>query len=386
MIEHCLYGVDINPMAVEMAKLSLWLVSMDPQRPFTFLDDRLVAGDSLLGVTSLEQIEYLCLDPTQARQWREGTLRWSAEVAGAVAEATAARRRLTEVEVGDDPIAALEHKRLLLDEAQMATGRLRLFADLAVGAALAGSQKTAASRDPRMREELGEQKRVSREGLYEEAVALADKVAAGEEFAAREKARRWLETDTPADAKAAEMMRTPLQWPLVFPEVFEREASGLDAVIGNPPFLGGQKLTGALGIAYREYLVGAIGRGARGSADLVAYFVLRAHALLNAGGQAGLIATNTLAQGDTREVGLDQLVAGGVTIRRAIKSEPWPSRSAVLEYCAVWTSRARVNAAAPLEKGVVVGDITASLDVAARVVGAPRKLAANGSPRTPGAS
>ena len=83
----------------------------------------------------------------------------------------------------------------------MATGRLRLFADLAVGAALAGSQKSAGSRDPRMREELGEQKRVSREGLYEEAVALADKVAAGEEFAAREKARRWLETDTPADAR-----------------------------------------------------------------------------------------------------------------------------------------------------------------------------------------
>ena len=33
VIEHCLYGVDINPMAVEMAKLSLWLVSMDPQTP-----------------------------------------------------------------------------------------------------------------------------------------------------------------------------------------------------------------------------------------------------------------------------------------------------------------------------------------------------------------
>ena len=141
-------------------------------------------------------------------------------------------------------------------------------------------------------------------------------------------------------------------------------------MIGNPPFLGGKKFTGALGTAYREYLVDVIGRGARGSADLVAYFVLRAHELLNAGGQTGLIATNTLAQGDTREVGLDQLVADGVTIRRAIKSEPWPSRSAVLEYCAVWTSRAPVDDdAAPSEEGAVVGDITASLDVAARVVG-----------------
>ena len=105
--------------------------------------------------------------------------------------------------------------------------------------------------------------------------------------------------------------------------------------------------------------------------------MLRAHALLNAGGQTGLIATNTLAQGDTREVGLDQLAAEGVTIRRAIKSEPWPSRSAVLEYCAVWTSRAPVEAAAQAEKGVVVGDITASLDVAARVAGPARRLLAN---------
>src|SRR6202012_279605 len=53
--EHCLYGVDINPLAVEMAKLSLWLVTMDRERPFGFLDDRFVCGDSLLGVASMDQ-------------------------------------------------------------------------------------------------------------------------------------------------------------------------------------------------------------------------------------------------------------------------------------------------------------------------------------------
>ena len=59
-----------------------------------------------------------------------------------------------------------------------------------------------------------------------------------------------------------------------------------------------------------------IGHGVRGSADLIAYFLLRAHALLNSHGQTGLIATNTLAQGDTREVGLDQIVAAGTEIRQ----------------------------------------------------------------------
>jgi hypothetical protein len=377
VIEHCLYGVDINPMAVEMAKLSLWLVSMDPRRPFTFLDDRLVAGDSLLGVTSVEQIEYLHLDPAQARAWREGTLPWSAGVHGTVAGAAAIRAQLTDVDLGDDPIPALERKRLLLDEAERVTGRLRLFADLAVGAALAGSRRNAGSRDPRLRDEWGEQERASREGLYEESVALADKVAAGEEFAAREKAKRWLATDTAVEARNAGIERKPLHWPLVFPEVFDDERRGFDAVVGNPPFLGGQKLTGALGAAYREYLVEEIGRGARGSADLVAYFVLRAHGLLARCGQVGLIATNTLAQGDTREVCLDRLVADGVTIRRTVRSEPWPSRSAALEYCAVWTSRCRPAPGVPaVLDGVQTREIGARLESVSRVSGPVHTLQA----------
>ena len=110
---------------------------------------------------------------------------------------------------------------------------------------------------------------MSREGLYEEAVALADKVAAGEEFAAREKALRWLDTDTPADAKAAGIARTPLHWPLVFPEVFER--GGFDAVIGNPPFLSGLKLSTSFGEAYRNVLVELLGRGVRGIREDVRY-------------------------------------------------------------------------------------------------------------------
>ena len=47
----------------------------------------------------------------------------------------------------------------------------------------------------------------------------------------------------------------------------------------------------------------------RGNADLIAYFLLCGARLAQSGGQTGLIATNTLAQGDTREVGLDQVVA-----------------------------------------------------------------------------
>ena len=49
--QRCLYGVDKNPMAVDLAKLSLWLATLAKDHPFTFLDHALKCGDSLVGLT-----------------------------------------------------------------------------------------------------------------------------------------------------------------------------------------------------------------------------------------------------------------------------------------------------------------------------------------------
>ena len=64
--ERCLYGVDMNPLAVELAKLSIWLITLAKNRPFGFLDHNLRCGDSLLGITSLEQLNYLDINPGQS--------------------------------------------------------------------------------------------------------------------------------------------------------------------------------------------------------------------------------------------------------------------------------------------------------------------------------
>ncbi|MFE5004752.1 Eco57I restriction-modification methylase domain-containing protein [Streptomyces sp. NPDC056696] len=358
VIEHCLYGVDINPMAVEMAKLSLWLVSMDPGRPFTFLDDRLVAGDSLLGVTKLEQLEAVHLDV------EKGDLIGSAaEIDRLVAALADERRAITSIEGKD--LESVGEKRWRLAKVREHTDRLRLIGDLVAGAALA---TCASGRVAWYEEEGGERLR----DLFPSAAELARRIAPGAEGegdpeavgAAVAAAKDWLASELPD----GNLERVPLHWPLEFPEVF-LERGGFDAVVGNPPFLGGQKLTGAMGEAYREYMVDYLAAGRRGSADLVAYFELRVHDLLNGVGQSGLIATNTLAQGDTREVGLDQLSAAGVEIRRAVKSAPWPSASAVLEYCAVWTSKASVAAEAQRVLGgaVVPAGISTGLNPATRV-------------------
>jgi hypothetical protein len=65
VVANCLYGADINEMAVEMCKLSLWLVSLDRDLPFSFVDDKIFLGNSLLGLTSLDQFRKLHIDPSR---------------------------------------------------------------------------------------------------------------------------------------------------------------------------------------------------------------------------------------------------------------------------------------------------------------------------------
>ena len=129
--------------------------------------------------------------------------------------------------------------------------------------------------------------------------------------------------------------REPLHWPIAFPEIFNTPgASGFDAIVGNPPFLGGQRITGAAGTDYRNHIIAWIADGIKGSADLVAYFFLNATKVARS---FGFLATNTIAQGDTSEVGLTQILDTGWTIHRAVPSTTWPGDT-TLEIAKIWST------------------------------------------------
>ncbi|MCS7352425.1 MAG: N-6 DNA methylase, partial [Anaerolineae bacterium] len=57
VIRHCIYGVDKNPLAVELCKVALWIESHEPDKPLTFLDHRIRCGDSLVGVLDLNVLD-----------------------------------------------------------------------------------------------------------------------------------------------------------------------------------------------------------------------------------------------------------------------------------------------------------------------------------------
>ena len=121
--DRCLYGVDINPMAVEMAKLSLWLVTLQRDRPFTFINHAFKCGDSLLGVRSLTQIKNFSLRPG-ARQITFATANLNRQLE----EASAKRRALEDLPSNDH--GQIEHKDRLHAEAEVEMETLKALAIL----------------------------------------------------------------------------------------------------------------------------------------------------------------------------------------------------------------------------------------------------------------
>ncbi len=358
--ERCLYGVDKNPMAVEMAKLSLWLITLAKDRPFSFVDHALRAGDSLLGVTSSQQLKVMHMDP----KWhRQSTLELGfGEVEAAVDRALEVRLKLEAFVVRD--VLDAERKATLLAEADAALDDARLLGDLVVGAALSQQHDS----DPLLATALAPSVRT----MVDTTASYTERLVATSEPVRL--AQDWLIERRTAvgEVDAVEWAdRDPFHWALEFPEV--QQHGGFDAIVGNPPFQGGRKISPALGHGYRRFLVNWIAGGATGGADLVVYFFLRASELLRRNGGFGLIATNTIAQGDTREVGLDQL-AERLTIHRAIASEPWPG-GANLEMATVWATHSRWDGLRWLDRVQVLA-ITPSLNAASRVSGNAHRLAA----------
>lgn len=362
VVARCLYGADINGMAVEMCKLSLWLVSMDPGKPFSFVDDRVFHGNSLLGVTSERQLRAQHIDPSHSRIRQQKLLQLDVE--SDLARAAQLRRELSSGQVDDsDRMRSSRAKRKLLEESREVTARLRDVADgiIAVGLLEGGKPGKAL------------------EGRYEE---LADALYTAYPPNGSDDDRGRLEAILTAGltptVDTGDARWKPLHWVIEAPDVIA-DRGGFDAIVGNPPFLGGKKISSAMGDEVRSWLASRIADTTPGNADLVAYFFLRAEKLLRPGsGQFGLVATNTLAQGDTRDTGLTRMIGRGCVIRRSVQSASWPAKSANLEYAAVWgTLQPLAESVKAIADGVAVNRISSLLEGEGRTHGAPIRLEEN---------
>ena len=314
--QRCLYGVDKNPFAVNLAKLSLWLVTLAKDHPFTFLDHALKHGDSLVGLTR-RQIGAFTWQPEQKES---GPL--FANIKGHVDAARGHREAIQALGEDDEG-----RKRELHREAEDAIASVRQVGDLVVAAFFAEEKDKA--RETRRRE-------------------LDRRVQAGET----------VELQGLADELRQDRNVVPFHWEIEFPEVFGRENPGFDTIVGNPPFAGKNTTINSNAPYFVEWLK-VIHEQSHGNADLVSHFFRRAFNLLRHGGSFGLIATNTIAQGDTRSTGLRWLCQNGGTIYQAQKRLKWPGLAAVV--VSVVHVRKGISTEVRLLDGRVVPQITAFL-------------------------
>lgn len=319
--QRCLYGVDKNAMAVTLGRLSLWLVTMAADEPFTFVDHALKHGDSLVGLTD-EQVRAFHWAPA------EQTELFAKAIDRALDEALKQRQAILDKATCETEKCALE-KESLHHRAEQAIAKARLIGDLCVGAFFVGDSN-------RERED-------ERKARLEK--VLRWNAAGGEppdELVAMQRALREGERGVPA-----------FHWPIEFPEVFHatrvdpldgggrERAAWMDAFIGNPPFMGGRGISGAFGDEYADWLEHAHSAGK--AADYVAHFFRRADFLLGAHGTIGFVATKTIAQGDTRAGGLKTLLVEGARIYDAIPMMKWPGeRDAAVSIATVHLAKGRL--------------------------------------------
>ena len=286
--QRCLYGVDRNKMAADLAKLSLWLATLAKDHPFTFLDHALRDGDSLVGFGVNEISWFSWEGDREARGYRQ-RIRDDLDLA--------LRNRAIILNAPDS--MPYEVRRQQLDVVDEKLENARLAGDCLVAAFFSGARKQ------------------ERKSL---ALVLDRYMAPGvdlEAFAVLQATVR---------ALRGRGVR-PFHWELEYPEVFRQ--GGFDAIVGNPPFAGKNTMLAANPEGYLDWLK-YVHPESHGNADLVAHFFRRSFTLLKPGGCFGLIATNTIGQGDTRSTGLRWICMHGGTIYRAKKRLKWPGEAAVV--------------------------------------------------------
>ena len=284
--ERCLYGVDLNPMAVQLARLSLWLATLAADRPLSFLDHRLQVGDSLLG-TWLAQLRH---PPSSRRRQHSGDplpLFGSEAMAEALREALPIRFSLESTPNDTiDQLRAKERAFADLTGRQAALSRWKRIAHLWCSAwfSAAGDAAPASA-----------------------FASLSDAALTGRSALPPRTTARYLDR-----ADAVGDSRRLFHWELEFPEVFfDRDGTrsphaGFDAVIGNPPWdmiradQGGAHARSRARLDTTPVLrftrdAGVYTAQSDGHANRYQLFVERAIALTRHGGRLGLVLPSGLA-------------------------------------------------------------------------------------------
>lgn len=318
VIRNCIYGVDINPLAVELCKVALWLEAHNPGEPLNFLDHHIKCGNAIVGFVSQAEVDRGI--PEEAFK----------KMPGDDTEFLKALRKRNKDERKTPDQKTLNFTDARRGEMAAVLERLKQITAMPENTPAEIEAKSAAYRA------------FSTGGATYDLEMLASvpiaqfyipktpenttKIMTDREFREYWSGERRPQSVSYSYANAVAVQNKFFHWFLEFPEIMER--GGFDCILGNPPYLGGGKLSTTYGAAFNAFVKFHFDP-AHGQVDLLGYFFRRIFQLLSSVGATGLIGTNTATQGDTRLAGIQVIIDSGGFVTFAYTAVRWPGEAAV---------------------------------------------------------
>jgi len=312
VIKNCIYGVDLNPLAVELCKVALWLEAHVPGEPLGFLDHHIKCGNSIVGFVHQEELDKGI--PDEAFKTLPGD---DKDIAAAFRKVNKAERKDHTSGQKKLPLAPALREKI---DAVLARWR-EISALPEHTPAEIEAKKTRY--DAANRQDAGFLRQIA-------AIPIAQfyqpKTPGNKPCLITDATyRAYLAGQTPqgqatASAWAIAERKKAFHWFLEFPEIIAN--GGFDCILGNPPYLGGQALSGTYGHPFCEYVRWQY--APTGLSELVVFFLRRIFSLLGPNGFTAFITTNSIKDGDVRKDGLEQVIAAGGTINMAVRGIKWP--------------------------------------------------------------
>lgn len=316
VIRHCLYGMDLNPLAVELCKVALWLEAHVPGQALSFLDHRIHCGNAIVGLAHRDELKRGIPDeafktlPGDDKDLAAALRRQNKDERRGQQALNFAGRVEADIRALDEDYRAFEQipERGAVTDYQARRQRYEQF-----------------RRNPRLRDlSLLADAQVAQFYLPKTPENRGKHVT-------HDAFSRWMEGVNPIGPGIAAAMTIAEKkrfghWFIEFWDVVD--AGGFDLIIGNPPYLGGQGLSGTYGHAFCEWVKWEYAPA--GLSDLVVFFLRRIYDLLRPGGFTALITTNSIKDGDNRRDGLDWVLSHEGTINMAVRSMKWPGQAKVV--------------------------------------------------------
>jgi hypothetical protein len=312
VIRHCIYGVDLNPLAVELCKVALWLEAHAPGEPLNFLDHHIKCGNAIVGFVTREELNKGIPDEAFATLIGD-----DADIASGFRKRNKAERKERAASHSQLPLAAdLQTK---LDDILAHWQEIAALPEKTPAQIAAKKLKFNATshEDSSLLRQIAS---IPIAQFYQPKTAgNKDNLITDAAFRAT-LSGRLPSVPAVASASAVAERKKTFHWFLEFPDIIAN--GGFDCILGNPPYLGGQALSGTYGHAFCGYVKWEY--APTGLSDLVVFFLRRIFSLVRPNGFTAFITTNSIKDGDVRKDGLEQVIAAGGTIKMAVRGIKWP--------------------------------------------------------------